>query len=320
VAVVPRTAAGLIKFRPVTRGSRVALVAPASAFDRAAFEAGVAELRRLGLDPVWDDRVFDRQAVTAGRPRVRVLSFLDALDTMDADAVIAIRGGYGSVEILPLIDVERVRRARTAFVGYSDLTSLHGFLAGVAGLASVHGTMVDGRLACGPTAYDPDTFLRSLSPGPLGELAPEGLETLSPGFPSGVVGPLFGGTLTQLQAAIATPYEHTPPAGYVLFIEEVNERPYRLHRMLTQLRLSGRLARASAVIFGQMPGCDEPGGAYHARDAIRDVLSGFMGPVLYGFPSGHTTTPTLSLPLGVQVRVLGHPTHPRVVFEEAAAA
>ena len=320
MAVVPRTAAGLIKFRPVSRGSRVALVAPASAFDRAEFDAGVAELRRLGLEPVWDDRVFERQAITAGRPRVRVLSLLDALDAMEADAAIAIRGGYGSVELLPLLDVERVRGARTAFVGYSDVTSLHGFLAGNVGLTSVHGAMVEGRLASGPAAYDPDTFLRSLSVEPLGELAPDGLETLCPGFPGIVAGPLFGGTLTQLQAAIATPYEFSPPPGCVLFIEEVNERPYRLHRMLTQLRLSGRLARAAAVIFGQMPGCDEPGGQFHARDAIRDVLTGFMGPVLYGFPSGHTTTPTLSLPLGVTVRVVGHPTLPRVVFEEAAAA
>src|SRR5689334_24978902 len=135
----PRTASGLTKFRPVHKGSRIALVAPASAFDRADFDAGVEELRRLGLEPVWDENVFERQAITAGRPRVRVMSFLRAIDELGADVVISVRGGYGSVELLPLLDLERVKKARTAFVGYSDVTSLHSYLSAAAGLAAVLG-------------------------------------------------------------------------------------------------------------------------------------------------------------------------------------
>src|SRR6185503_12562304 len=251
---------------------------------------------------------------------VRVMSFLRAIDEMDADAVIAVRGGYGSVEILPLLDVERVKKARTAFVGYSDVTSLHSYLAAEAGLASVHGTMVEGRLAKGTSAYDPVTLLKSLSAEPLGEVTSPALETLSPGFPGIAIGPLAGGTLTQLLASFGTPFEFRPPDGHVLFIDEVNERPFRLHRMLMQLRLSGRMQRASALVFGEMPGCDEPGGKVTARDVIRDVLDGYQGPVLYGFASGHTTSPSLSVPLGVQVRVIGHPESPRLIFDEAAAA
>jgi muramoyltetrapeptide carboxypeptidase len=318
--MIPRTTSGLIKFRPVRKGSRVALVAPASPFDRADFDAGVAELKRLGLEPVWDDMVFERQAMTAGRPRVRVTSLLRAFDEMGADAVVSVRGGYGSVELLPLMDFERVRKARTAFVGYSDVTTLHSALAGVTGLASVHGAMVEGRLAKGPTAYDPATFLNCLSTEPLGELAPEGLETLSPGAPPIRSGPIAGGTLTQILASLETPFAFQPPDGHVLFLDEVNERPYRLHRMLTQLRLSGRMQKAAALVFGQLPGCDEPGGTLTAKDVIRDVLDGYQGPVLCGFPSGHTRSPMLSIPLGVQVRVVAHPERPLVVFDEAAAA
>jgi muramoyltetrapeptide carboxypeptidase len=314
---LPRTAAGFVKFRPVRRGSRVALVAPASAFDRSEFDAGLTELRRIGLDPVYDDAVFDRQAFTAGPPPVRTLSLLRAFDQMGADAVIAIRGGYGSVEILPFLDGERIRAARTAFVGYSDVTSLHSYLGASLGLASVHGPMIDGRLAKGPHAYDPDTFLGSLSASPIGELAPEGLETIRPGV---AIGPLVGGTLTQLLASFETPFAFRPPGDHVLFLDEIGERPYRLHRMLTQLRLSGRLASASAVVFGQLPRCDEPGGTVTARDVVRDVLEGFPGPVLFGFPSGHTTTPLVSLPFGVRARVDAAPHTARVILEEAAAA
>lgn len=315
-----RTASGLVKFRPVKKGSRVALVAPASPFDRSEFDAGVAELKRLGLEPVWDETVFERQAFTAGPPEVRAKSFLRAVDEMDADAVISVRGGYGSVEILPLIDLDRVKKARTAFVGYSDVTSLHSYLSATAGLASIHGTMVEGRLAKGPSAYDSVSLLKSLSTEPLGELAPEGLEVLSTGAESVASGPLVGGTLTQLLASLGTPFEFSPPDGHVLFLDEINERPYRLHRMLVQLRLSGRLQRASAVVFGEMPGCDEPGGRISARDVIKDVFQGFQGPVLIGFPSGHTTSPTLSVPFGVNVRVMGTPPRPSLVFDEAAAA
>src|SRR5580765_6562776 len=132
--------------------------------------------------------------------------------------------------------------------------------------------MVEGRLAVGPSAYDPVTFLRTLGPEPVGELAPEDVEVVRAGEASG---PLFGGTLTQLLGSFGTPYEFRPPAGHVLFIDEVGERPYRLHRMLTQLRLSGRLASASAIVFGEWPRCDEPGGAVTARAVVDDVLSGF---------------------------------------------
>ena len=305
MGVTPTTASGLIKFRPLRPGGRVALVAPASAFDRAEFDAGVAELKRLGFEPVWDDTVFERRAMTAGDAGVRVRAFERALDQLGADAVVAVRGGYGSVELLPGLDVERIRKSRTAFVGYSDLTSLHSYLSAVAGVASVHGTMVEGRLAKGPTAYDSATFLKSLSTEPVGRLPIADLQTLSPGNLT-ASGPLAGGTITQLLASFGTPFEFNPPDGHVLFLEEVNERPYRLHRMLMQLRLSGRLRRAAAIVFGEMPGCDEPGGKVTARDVARDFIEDFGGPVVFGVPSGHSTGPTMSLPLGVRTTVAGH--------------
>jgi len=317
--VTPTTSSGLIKFRPLRQGGRVALVAPASAFDRAEFDAGVAELKRLGFEPVWDDTVFERLAMTAGDARVRVRAFERALDELDADAVVAVRGGYGSVQMLPWLDADRIRKSRTAFVGYSDVTSLHSYLGAVAGVASVHGTMVERRLAKGPTAYDPVTFLKSLSTEPIGRLPVDGLEALSQGRLT-ASGPLAGGTITQILASIGTPFEFNPPDGHVLFLEEINERPYRLHRMLTQLRLSGRLRRAAAIVFGEMPGCDEPGGKLTARDVVRDFIDDFSGPVVFGLPSGHSTKPTLSLPLGVQTTVAGHEDAPSVTIEEAAAA
>jgi muramoyltetrapeptide carboxypeptidase len=103
----------------------------------------------------------------------------------------------------------------------------------------------------------------------------------------------------------------------VLFLDEVGERPYRLDRMVTQLRQSGLLARAAAVVIGELPQCDEPGGGVTARDVMADLFAGFTGPVLIGFPSGHTTGPAMTLPFGVSSRVIAG-SRPRLVIEEAA--
>jgi muramoyltetrapeptide carboxypeptidase len=132
-----------------------------------------------------------------------------------------------------------------------------------------------------------------------------------------VVGPLFGGTLTQLVASLGTPFAFAPPAGHVLFLDEVGERPYRIDRMLTQLRQSGVLARAAAVVVGELPRCDEPSGEPTGRGVVADILEDFPGPVLVGFPSGHTAGPTMTLPLGVRCRVVAD-SRPRLMIEEAA--
>jgi len=314
--MTPRTRAGLRKFRPVAPGGRVALVAPATPLGRDEFDAGCAELRRLGFEPVFDDRVFERRGFVAGSSRLRAEALMDVCARAEVDAVLAIRGGYGSVELLPWLAVSAFERLRTAVIGYSDITSLHIYLNCMAGMTSVHGTMIDRRMSRGPSAYDVVSWLASLSADPLGVVAADGLEALQNGE---AAGPLFGGTITQIAASLGTPYAFDPPGGHVLFLDDVDERPYRLQRLLVQLRLSGRLAKASAVIFGEMPGCDEPGGAITARAVVADCLSDFPGPVLYGLPSGHTAaTPPISMPFGVHVRVTGGP-HPKVVFDEAAA-
>jgi muramoyltetrapeptide carboxypeptidase len=231
-------------------------------------------------------------------------------------AVIAVRGGYGSVHLLPMLSQEEVARTPKLFVGYSDTTSLLSWLTCQCGIPALHGPMIDGRLARGSAGYDEGSFVALLQGGTGLPLTPDGVIVLRAGD---VAGPMFGGTLTQLTASLGTPYAFDPPEGCVLFLEDVNERPYRLDRMLTQLTLSGLLRRAAALVFGEMRGCDEPGGLITARDVIEATTREFPGPVLYGFPSGHTTGPCWTLPLGVQARVVTAP-RPGVIVEDAPVA
>jgi muramoyltetrapeptide carboxypeptidase len=305
------------KPRALARGDRLAVVAPASPFDREEFERGLEEIRSLGFVPVYDDSVFARRAYVAGEPALRAAAFQAAWEDPEIAGVIGVRGGYGSAQILPLLDAHLVRLSPKPFIGYSDLTAMLTFLTLTCGLVSFHGPMLEGRLARGAEGYDRDSFERALCRAePMGELAPHGLETVRPGEARGM---LLGGTLTQILASLATPYTFAPPPGYVLFVEEVGERPYRIDRMVTQLRQAGLLKTANAVVFGELPRCDEPSGEVTARGVVADLFADFPGPVLYGFPSGHTSGPAWTLPFGVSARVIGGRS-PRLVIEEAAVA
>jgi muramoyltetrapeptide carboxypeptidase len=303
------------KPRALAPGDRIAIVAPASPFTREEFDSGLAELRRLGFVPVYDDSVFARQRYVAGSAAVRASAIRAAWRDPSIAGLIGVRGGYGSAQVLPLLDRDEARRAGKPFIGYSDLTSLLTYLTLGCDCVAFHGPMLAGRLGRGAEGYDQDSFVRTLCcREPAGELTSPGLGSIRGGEASGV---LLGGTLTQLLASLGTAYAFDPPTGYVLFLDEVGERPYRLDRMVTQLTQSGLLARASAVVIGELPKCDEPGGDPTARNVMADLFADFPGPVLIGFPSGHTGGPAMTLPFGVNARVIGGAA-PRVVIEESA--
>lgn len=303
------------KPRALRPGDRIAIVAPASPFARDQFDAGVGEIRALGFEPVYQEDVFARDGYLAGSPEVRARAWRNAWNDPDIHALVAARGGYGSVQMLPFLDPQETGRHVKAFIGYSDNTSLLTWLTQQGGTVAFHGPMVEGRFAKGPLGYDRDTFERCLCrPAPAGEIVHPQLETLVSGEAAGV---LVGGTVTQLAASLGTPYAFCPPAGCILFLDEVAERPYKIDRLMTQLRFAGILARASAVVFGELPRCDEPGTQGSARSAVAAIMKDFPGPVLFGLPSGHTDVATLTLPLGVRARVVGGP-RPALVIEEAA--
>lgn len=303
------------KPRALAPGDRLAVVAPASPFTREDFDSGLQEIRRLGFVPVYDESVFARERYLAGPPALRAAAIHAAWRDPQIAGVIGVRGGYGSAQLLPLLDRDEARRAAKPLVGYSDLTSMLTFLTLGCDLVAFHGPMLAGRLGRGAAGYDEDSFVRTLCRRePVGELAPAGLATVRAGEASG---PLLGGTLTQLLASLGTPYAFAPPQGYVLFLDEVGERPYRLDRMVTQFAQAGLLARASAVVIGELPKCDEPTGDPTALAVMADLFAAFPGPVLIGFPSGHTVGPAMTLPFGVNARVLAG-ARPRLVIEEAA--
>ena len=166
-----------------------------------------------------DHSVFAKREYVAGPATVRAAAIRSAWHDPAIAGIVAVRGGYGSAQVLPLLDPAEARAAAKPFVGYSDLTALLTFLTMNCGMVAFHGPMLAGRLGRGVDGYDRDSFEKALCrPEPMGELAPPGLETIAKGEASGI---LLGGTLTQVLASIGTPYAFDPPQGYILFLDEV---------------------------------------------------------------------------------------------------
>ena len=290
----------MIRPRALRSGDRIAVLSPASPFSREELEAGAAELRSLGYEPVYDDTIFEQHLFSSGSPEVRAAAFRRAWSDPAISALIAVRGGYGSVQMLPLLARWRPQQAPKVFIGYSDNTSILSWLTCQCGMTAVHGPMLERRLARGSEGYHRGSFTSIVAGHGAGlELAPDGLEVVVAGEAEG---PIFGGTITQLVGSLGTPFAFDPPGGCVLFLEDVNERPYRIDRMLTQLRQSGILDRAAALVFGEMRGCQQEGGPT-VNDVIRTMAAELKVPVLAGFPSGHTAGPVWTLPLGVRIGV-----------------
>lgn len=288
-----------VRPRALRPGDRIALVAPASPLPFAQVEAGADELRSLGFEPFVHPSVTARDGYVAGDAATRAAALLEVVRAPDVRAILAIRGGYGSAELLPYLSPDELRRAAKPLIGYSDITALLTLMTQQAGVVSFHGPMIDRRLAAGPAGYDRDTFMRLLcEPVALGEVPTDDARVMQTGR---ATGPLVGGTLTQLVSLLGTPWAFDPPEGAILFIDEANERPYRLDRMLLQLRLAGILDRVQGVIFNELPGCDDADGCPTSEAAVRRALAGVRGPMVIGVASGHTSRPMLTLPLGVRV-------------------
>jgi muramoyltetrapeptide carboxypeptidase len=302
------------RLRRLHAGDRIAFVAPASGVARDEVDRAAAGLAALGLRASYDESIFVKGRFTAGDAAVRAEAIHAALRDHDVAGLIAVRGGYGSAELLPLLDVSLLQSARKPLIGYSDITALL-CLYLQNGLMAIHGPMADRRLSRGADGFDVDSFQRVVMSGaPAGELRPPQLEPMHAGNAAGI---LVGGTLTQLMALMGTPWAFEPPPDTVLFIEDIGERPYRIHRLLTQAAQAGVFKHARAIVFGEFPACNEPGGDPAIVDVLRDFTARLRVPVLFNFPSGHTGGPTWTLPFGVKVEVASGPS-PVVRILEAA--
>jgi muramoyltetrapeptide carboxypeptidase len=287
---------------------RVAVIAPASGFERGAFEAGLA-LLQARYRTEYDQGLFERQRYLAGSDDRRLVELHAAFADPGIRAVFCARGGYGATRLLRQLASSAPEGAPKPLIGFSDITALHLWLQ-AHGRISIHGPVLAQlpRLPA-PTCARLFDLLESARP------APPLAGTTS--YVGGVAeGPLLGGNLSVFTRLLGTPYM-PPLEGAILLLEDQGERPYRLDRMWTHLQLAGVFARVRGIALGSFTACEEPGANYTSDEVLRELAASTGLPCAAGFPIGHGDL-NEPVPLGVRVRLDADGA--RLTFLEAAVS
>jgi muramoyltetrapeptide carboxypeptidase len=266
--------------RALRPGARIAIAAPAGPVDPAALATGRTALERLGFEPVVRDDILDRDGYLAGSDARRSAELMQHVLDPDVDAILCARGGYGCHRIIDALDAKAFRAAAKPLVGYSDITTLLLWQRRKAGLLGIHGPMLQRK--SGLVGESASALVRMLQgTGPLPRYAGA---VLAPGWAEGR---LVGGSLSLCVASLGTPWEIDTRDAIVL-LEDITELPYRIDRMLQQLRAAGKFEGVAGIALGGFTDCDDPRYPEITVDRLFEEIFGALGvPVVTGLPFGH---------------------------------
>lgn len=276
----------------------IGVIAPAgpAALDT---DKAIAWMRARGYSLRVFPGVYEKDGYLAGSDDARLNDLHAAFADSEVNAIICLRGGYGTPRLLDRIDFELLRDNAKPFIGYSDVTALHLAISRYAGFVTFHGPMLNADLLGDKQQPTESAFFNMLrgqvtADSVLAHPVAYPLTTLSPGIAHGR---LLGGNLSMIAATMGTPYE-IDAEGAILFIEDINEPLYRIDRLLTHLRLAGTLHKLRGVLVGDVAGVD----AVALEGLLKQTFAPLRIPVLAGWRSGHCD-PNLTLPMGALVRL-----------------
>lgn len=288
--------------RRLCPGDTIGVIAPASPGSQESTAAGVKWLEEQGFRVQLGMTVNLELGYLAGSDTVRAADLNAMFASPDIHGIICLRGGYGTMRLLNLLDYDLIKKNPKVFVGYSDITALHTYIGQRTGLVTFHGPMVASDMGKNLSPYTMEYFFRAVTtPKPLGAIVNPPLSP-SPEFvvPGEAEGYLTGGNLSLIVATLGTPYE-IETYGKILCLEDVGEAPYRIDRMLTQLLLAGKLQAAAGIVFDVFADCDieaKPP-SLTVEEIIRDRLGNLNKPILINLFFGHTLD-KVTIPLGVK--------------------
>lgn len=295
----------MIKPYALTPGATLGIIAPASpACNHLEIELGKNLLERIGFQVVLAPNALQQNRYLAGTDTQRLSDLLHMFRDPAIDGLLCLRGGYGSMRLISRIDYRIIRNNPKVLVGYSDITALQLAIWKHTGLVTFSGPMLVSDFGQEAGAFTIKHFYKAIT-------SPLALRTIppAPGLKSNVIRPgrasgrLLGGNLTLIAATLGTPYE-IDTRGAILFLEDVDEEPYRIDRMLQQLRLAGKFRFVAGVVFGEFVGCvpEEDTSSFTLLEVIKDAMKDITVPSYYGLPTGHGVNKA-TLPLGVKAEI-----------------
>lgn len=285
-------------------GDTIGLIAPSSPTTHEKIEKATEKLMKMGFKIKIGKSAYERYGYLSGSDKIRADDINDMFKDSEVDAIICLRGGYGTPRILDLIDYDMIKNNPKIFVGYSDITALHIAFTQKSSLVTFHGPMATSDIAGDFSDFSRDnlfnTIMKDKARGELSNPHGEEIVTINGGIAEGSI---IGGNLALIVATIGTPYE-IDLKGKILFIEEVNEDPYSIDRMLNQLRLSGKLDEVEGVILGDFNNCEtgKHSESLSLEQIFNDHIKPAGKPTVYNLQAGHCE-PMVTLPFGVKVRL-----------------
>jgi muramoyltetrapeptide carboxypeptidase len=293
-------AAAVQKPKALRQGSRFAVIAPASPGKTDRVAAGQRELERLGFSVTLPENLLP-DGYFASSANARHREFLTALADPASDALIATRGGYGSVYLLDYGLAKSL--PLKPLIGFSDLTTLQIYLWQKHRWTGFYGPMLAAGLDHGAGAaggYDEASFRNAVTKTSGSWTIPLQGEILQAGSAEGIV---LGGAMTLLEATIGTPWE-LDTDGAILLLEDRAMKPYQIDRVLMHLKHAGKLSKIRGLVLGDFPDCAPlVAGSPSVHDVCARILAPLGVPILYGAPIGHTARSLLTIPLGVRARL-----------------
>jgi len=280
----------LTKPRALKPGDTIGIAAPASPFDREDFDRGVAALESMGYQVKIPEGLFEKKGYLAGSDTKRASLLMGLFEDDSISAIFCARGGFGSMRLLPLLDFETICSRPRILMGFSDITALLVVVNNWCRIVTFHGPLVT-TLGKGSEKTQAALADAVASSKPL-VLSPDKAVVVNAGKASGR---LLGGNLASLSHLMGTPYEPSFK-GCLLFLEDRGEAPYRIDRMLSQLRLGGHLDKVAGVVLGSFHDC---GSLEHVYSIVEDAFSHTDVPILAGFELGHGTE-NMTIPIGIE--------------------
>ncbi len=291
----------MFKGKRLKEGDTIGLTAPAGPVDQERLEQAVASIERMGYRVQIGLTCFDRYGgYLAGPPNVRARELHWMFANQQIHAIVCVRGGYGSPQLLPLLNYQLIAENPKLFIGYSDITALHIAFQQRSNLATVHGPMAATDL----TTVDDFTLtsLQQIITGTEQEEIrnPDG-ESIQSIVHGEAIGPLIGGNLSLISQLMGTPYE-IDVKDKILFLEEVGEPTYKVDRMFTQLALAGKFSDAAGIVIGTWTGCETKEKEFSIQDLVERIIVPFGKPTIANVRAGHCQ-PMVTLPFGVNVHL-----------------
>ncbi|CAN5470930.1 LD-carboxypeptidase [soil metagenome] len=302
------TKSKIIKPKRLKIGDTVGVIAPASGLSAEDFDKALQNLADLGFKTKVGKYAHGRKGFLAGTDKERLEDLHWAFADAEIDAVWCVRGGYGVSRLLPDVDFNLIKKNPKIFIGYSDITALHTAISQNCGLVTFHGPVAASTFSDYSKTHVVNTLMNPYAPYKI-ELSPDNVAKESNLFKTEVItkgkarGKLIGGNLSLLSALAGTPFGLKNLKGKILFTEDVGEQPYRIDRMLTQLRQSVDLRSLAGIALGIFEDCNpKDTNSQSLIEVLKDRLGDLNIPVIYGLSFGHIRD-QFTLPVGIEAEL-----------------